>query len=165
MQIISQIPLAEPVTLDDAKLHLRINPGDISEDRAIIAPLIMAAREYCENYTGRSFALQKITVHADEHGTIKLPRGPVVSVDSVTLDGKTVEYTADLHSGTVTVDQSGATIAYTAGYTHIPMLVRQAMLLLIGHWYANREAVAQTTSAEVDMAVRAMLNQYKGWWF
>ena len=98
-------------------------------------------------------------------GTLTLPRAPVISVDSVTVDGETAEYTADVHYGTVTVNKPGATITYTAGYEEVPCLVRQAMLLLIGHWYANREATAQSTPAEIGMAVRAMLNQYKGWWF
>ena len=40
-----------------------------------------------------------------------------------------------------------------------------AMLLLIGHWYANREAVTTANTSEVDMAAQAMLRQYKGWWF
>ena len=67
--------------------------------------------------------------------------------------------------GTVTVNKPGAVITYTAGYEETPYLVRQAMLLLIGHWYTNREAVIQGSTTEIDIAVRAMLNQYKGWWF
>ena len=165
MKIIKQTPKAEPLNLEEVKLHLRINPGDTSEDIDILAPLISAAREYCENYCGKSLAEQTITVYSEMSGTLALPRGPVISVDSVTVDGETVEYTADVRRGTVTVNKPGATITYTAGYEEVPCLVRQAMLLLIGHWYANREATAQSAPAEIGMAVRAMLNQYKGWWF
>lgn len=165
MVITRQPPAVEPLSLEEVKLHLRNNPGDTSEDKDIIAPLISAAREYCENYCGKSFAEQSITAYPEVSGTMTLPRGPVISVDSVTVDGETAEYTADVHYGTVTVNKPGATITYTAGYEEVPCLVRQAMLLLIGHWYANREATAQSTPAEIGMAVRAMLNQYKGWWF
>lgn len=165
MVITRQPPAVEPLSLEEVKLHLRNNPGDTSEDKDIIAPLISAAREYCENYCGKSFAEQSITAYPEVSGTVTLPRGPVISVDSVTVDGETAEYTADVHYGTVTVNKPGATITYTAGYEEVPCLVRQAMLLLIGHWYANREATAQSTPAEIGMAVRAMLNQYKGWWF
>ena len=165
MVITRQPPAVEPLSLEEVKLHLRNNPGDTSEDKDIIAPLISAAREYCENYCGKSFAEQSITAYPEVSGTVTLPRGPVISVDSVTVDGETAEYTADVHYGTVTVNKPGATITYTAGYEEVPYLVRQAMLLLIGHWYANREATAQSTPAEIGMAVRAMLNQYKGWWF
>ena len=165
MVITRQPPAVEPLSLEEVKLHLRNNPGDTSEDKDIIAPLISAAREYCENYCGKSFAEQSITAYPEESGTVTLPRGPVISVDSVTVDGEAVEYTADVRRGTVTVNKPGAVITYTAGYEETPYLVRQAMLLLIGHWYTNREAVIQGSTTEIDIAVRAMLNQYKGWWF
>lgn len=165
MVITRQPPAVEPLSLEEVKLHLRNNPGDTSEDKDIIAPLISAAREYCENYCGKSFAEQSITAYPEVSGTVTLPRGPVISVDSVTVDGEAVEYTADVRRGTVTVNKPGAVITYTAGYEETPYLVRQAMLLLIGHWYTNREAVIQGSTAEIDIAVRAMLNQYKGWWF
>lgn len=165
MKIIKQTPKAEPLNLEEVKLHLRINPGDTSEDIDILTPLISAAREYCENYCGKSLAEQTVTVYSEMSGTVTLPRGPVISVDSVTVDGEAVEYTADVRRGTVTVNKPGAVITYTAGCEETPYLVRQAMLLLIGHWYTNREAVIQGSTTEIDIAVRAMLNQYKGWWF
>ena len=165
MKIIKQTPKAEPLNLEEVKLHLRINPGDTSEDIDILTPLISAAREYCENYCGKSLAEQTITVYSEMSGTLTLPRAPVISVDSVTVDGEAVEYTADVRRGTVTVNKPGAVITYTGGYEETPYLVRQAMLLLIGHWYTNREAVMQGSTTEIDIAVRAMLNQYKGWWF
>lgn len=165
MVITRQPPAVEPLSLEEVKLHLRNNPGDTSEDKDIIAPLISAAREYCENYCGKSFAEQSITAYPEVSGTMTLPRGPVISVDSVTVDGEAVEYTADVRRGTVTVNKPGAVITYTAGYEETPYLVRQAMLLLIGHWYTNREAVIQGSTTEIDIAVRATLNQYKGWWF
>lgn len=40
--------------------------------------------------------------------------------------------------------------------------VRAAMLLLIGHWYSNREAVViGQTPSEVPFAVEALLQPYK----
>ncbi|MGX7356231.1 head-tail connector protein [Citrobacter sp. ESY80] len=40
--------------------------------------------------------------------------------------------------------------------------VKAAMLLLIGHWYANRESVAVgQTVAEVPLAVEALLQPYR----
>ncbi|MDP1363005.1 head-tail connector protein, partial [Klebsiella variicola] len=37
-----------------------------------------------------------------------------------------------------------------------------AMLLLIGHWYANREAAAQNLS-EVPLGVEALLIRHRRW--
>lgn len=40
--------------------------------------------------------------------------------------------------------------------------VRTAMLLLVGHWYANREAVVSgNTPAELPLAVEALLQPYR----
>lgn len=167
IKILTQTIKNEVVTLDEAKAHLRINPDDDSEDQLIILPLISAAREYCENYTGRAFALQSITALMDDAGTYMLPRCPVKSIESVTVGGEAVAFVAETRRGTVTVGETNCLITYTAG-GQTPFLVRQAMLLLIGHWYANREAVVAASTAvphEIEIAAQAMLRQYKGWWF
>lgn len=39
--------------------------------------------------------------------------------------------------------------------------VRTAMLLLIGHWFANREAVTANSASEVPLAVEALLQPYR----
>lgn len=57
---IATAPTVEPVTLADVKVYLRTITGDTTEDAAIITPLITAAREYCENITGRALAAQTI---------------------------------------------------------------------------------------------------------
>jgi Phage gp6-like head-tail connector protein len=45
-------PIVEPVTLDQAKLHLRV---DFDDDDTLITALITAAREYAERRTRRAF--------------------------------------------------------------------------------------------------------------
>jgi uncharacterized phiE125 gp8 family phage protein len=54
------------------------------------------------------------------------------------------------------------TMRFVAGYGSIPSDVdepiRQAMLLLIGHWYENREAsIVGTSAVELPLGVRALL--------
>lgn len=39
--------------------------------------------------------------------------------------------------------------------------VRTAMLLLVGHWFANREAVSDKSLSEIPLAVNALLQPYK----
>jgi len=178
----------EPVTLADARLHLRINTGDTSEDAAIITPLITAAREYCENVTGRALAAQTIKAYPERfHRTLQLPREPIVSVSAVAYtdeDGVTTtmsasNYIVDTVGGSIAFKEipnfcprvaNPIEITYSAGYTALPKAIRQAMLLLVGHWYENREAVvvgAYTlfASVEVSMAVNSLLRQYKVRWY
>ena len=48
---------------------------------------------------------------------------------------------------------------FGAARTDVPNLLRQAVLLLVGHWYANREAVGSVGS-EVPLAVDSILRIY-----
>jgi len=64
------------------------------------------------------------------------------------------------------IDASGnypVEVRFIAGYgtvgTSVPENFRQAMLLLIGHWYENREEVSEAAVAQVPMAAEALLAQ------
>jgi uncharacterized phiE125 gp8 family phage protein len=96
-------PTAEPVTLDDAKAQARV---DTNVDDALLTSLVTAARQWCEQYTGRAFITQTwqmwldtwpVAIEAwwdgvrqgpisdlDEISFVSLPRPPLVSVNSVT---------------------------------------------------------------------------------
>lgn len=44
---------------------------------------------------------------------------------------------------------------------HITKSIEQGALLLIGHWYANREAVAVGAASELPMATKALWMPHK----
>lgn len=48
-------PTAEPISLDEAKIHARI---DITDDDALVSALITAARLYCEGVQNRAYVTQ-----------------------------------------------------------------------------------------------------------
>lgn len=76
-------PPVEPITLAEAKLHLR-ETG--TEQDAIITSLIVAARQYAENYTRRALVQQTLELLLPcfpWDGVIALPRPSLVSVTSV----------------------------------------------------------------------------------
>lgn len=184
---VTTAPTAEPISLADTKVHLRTVTGDTSEDSAIITPLIQAAREYCENITGRALASQAVKAYPENWGPWRLPRPPLITVASIKYYDKdgtehtlaAADYQVDAVDGRIDIlkepivtlrDLNPIVVEYTCGYATgnaIPAAMRQAMLLLIGHWYTNREAVmtGATTSVEVDLTTRALLRQYKDWWF
>jgi uncharacterized phiE125 gp8 family phage protein len=164
-------PAVEPVSLEEAKGHLRV---DGSDDDVQIAGFITAAREWAEEFQDRAYVTQTLELvldawpHPDapDYPVIKLPRSPLQSVASITYkseDGQehtlpASSYVFDAKSRPARVAPAsrqswpsdplyplGAiTIRYTAGYgdtSAVPQKVKQAMLLLIGHWYEHREEV------------------------
>ena len=180
-------PEREPVAMEDAKAHLRLLPGDDTEDEALLAPIISAAREYCENITGRALAEKTVEAYPDGFGlTMRLPHAPIGEVTEIrykSADGsETVmpksDYSVDLLESMVIIHSIPAfdpypvnpvTITYRAGYTpeEAPKTIRQAMLLLIGHWHSNREAVVvgAIAAVEVPISVKRLLDQWKVWWY
>ena len=109
-------PVVEPVTLAEAKSHLRV---DGSDSDTIIGTMIIAARQWAENYCQRSFVQR--TYRADVEGwaaRYRLPLEPFASLSSVkyytpdspqvltTLD--TDFYRANLGKSEIYVDASSS---------------------------------------------------------
>lgn len=93
-------PAVEPVTLAEAKQHLRV---DISDDDTYIGALITAARQWVEEYVDRALVSQQLTMRLDSFPyEFELPRPPMAS--SGTLTATTITYTLDPGgSGTATL--------------------------------------------------------------
>lgn len=178
-------PAVEPLAIEDARQHLRV--WDTAED-VYIDSLIVAAREWCENYLRRSLVTStwKQTLNRfPPCGVIEIARPNLISVESVQYvdgDGATQtlpssQYAVDTHAtpGRVmrgygvtwpTIRTSGTpnpvTINYTSGYgssaDNVPQSVKHAMLLMIGHWYENRETVVIGKAANhVPEAAKSLL--------
>jgi hypothetical protein len=79
-------PTAEPVTLDEAKAHLRV---EHEYDDLTIAALITAARKYCETVAKRALVTQTLRLTRDtfpgacDGWILRLPRPPLQSVTSI----------------------------------------------------------------------------------
>lgn len=171
----------EPVTLQDAKAHLRI--VDDNDEDALITALITAAREYVENFTGRILVQREVT---DTFGCfgwyLELNHRPVSGTPTISYldtDGAEQELATVITSGARypfrVYPASGTswpsfetnttiTATYTAGYAEggVPQSLVQAMLLLIEHWWGNRGAVViGSTATEVPMAVTALCMPYR----
>lgn len=174
-------PTIWPVTLAETKIHLRVE--DTTED-ALITTYIHAATQHIEQALGLTIAQKQYRLKLDAlSDVIELPRGPVISIDAATyLDANggsqtlnPASYTVDLSSDTQwIVRNSGATwpttlagvnavtIDFTAGYVTAPDDLRAAILLLVGHWFANREtAVVGITTTELPFATMALMQPYR----
>lgn len=154
-----------------------------------ISALIMAARDYVENFTRRALLEQtwRLTLDAfPAEDEIELPRPNLLSVESVTYidtDGAsqplaTTEYEADTatlpgrirlkyeKSWPSTRAQANAvTITFKAGYgasaASVPEAIRAAIKLLIGDWFHNRRAAITGTIRSDNPAVERLLWPYR----
>lgn len=177
-------PLTEPVTLSDVKIFLRTIVGDDSEDEAVIIPMITAAREFCENATGRALAVQTVTAFPRTFEPAFLPRPPIASLVSAKYTDKDgtqhemAEGACIISNDKVYFPNPPSTgelfavnpiqVTYTTGYTTLPPSLRQAILMLVAHWYNNREAVqigSRINEVAADHAFENLIKHYRVWWF
>lgn len=175
-------PVVEPVTLAEARLHLKID-DDITVEDALVLGWIRTARDLVENYCRRSLVSRTLVLRLDcFYDEIRLPRGPVQSVSSVKyVDGNGTEqtvsgslYQADVYSTPARIRLvSGAAwptpkmghmnavlVTYLAGYATvnaIPKAARDAMKLILTHLERNRG----DESAEMPPAVKHLLAPYE----
>jgi uncharacterized phiE125 gp8 family phage protein len=174
-------PAGQPVTLAEAKAQCRV---DHSDEDTLISGLIAAAVAHVDGYTGvlgRALLTQTWRVDADEPGKVVIPLEPVQSVAVQYVDeaGATQSFTQfDLVRGDAfpfiqlkdtavwpdTKTQPDAfRVTAVVGYgdaSAVPQPIKQAILLMVGHLYANREAVGESMTA-VPMAVDALLAPYR----
>jgi len=182
-------PVVEPVSLADAKTHLRVDTE--SDDDHILA-LITAAREWCENYTQRTFIHTQWTMTFDTFPwEIELPRPPVAVASGYTATTvayvretggtanlPTSEYRVDrsaepgvirtVYAGTWPshlLDRNSISVTWWGGYgedgTKVPRVVRSAILMLVAYWYERRLAADQIASNAVPFGVSSMLDSIK----
>jgi len=158
-------PAIEPITLTEAKAHLRIVD---SLDDVYITTLISVAREWCERYTNRQFitATYTYTLPYFRGCKIVLPRPNLLGVTSIkyydtenilqTLSAS--DYTVITNSlpGMVELNYTSSwpstyiraeavSVIYTSGYgvtaASVPTAIKQAILIMIASLYENRESI------------------------
>ena len=175
-------PAEEPVTVEEAKLQCRV---DGTEEDVLFERLISAARGYAETFTRRALITQTWEAYLDGWPTvdyIDLPYPPLQSVTSLvykdTAGASTTwgaaNYIVDIGRtpgrimlagiswpSTTLYPTSGITIRYVCGYgatgKSVPATTRQAILLLVGHLYENRESTVERALTVIPMGVEALL--------
>ena len=181
-------PLAEPVSVADAKAHMRI---DSTAEDALIASLIVTSRLHIEAALGLALLTQAWSYFVDawpRSREIVLPLKPVqavaivrvwaqdgtsrtVSADTFTLDGEGTPPRLVLSRSAAPPapgrSASGIEIAFDAGYgdagADVPAPIRQALLLLVAHWFENREPHrANAPDTEIPHMISALLALYRG---
>jgi hypothetical protein len=194
-----------PVPFADACDHLRLGDPATPEAAAqqnLVERLIRAAtfeveryidmalspqqwRLYTSGIRGGNFAYDPLTMPGGYyalHGrqVFFLPKAPLVSVQSITIDGTLVDpgtygvvpddILAGLVYGKPVFPASlrypdSVVIEFTCGVADtalIPETIKQAILLIVGTWWMNRESgMGYTLSAMPDVGALALLDNYR----
>lgn len=207
LQLVST-PAGEPVSLSEAKAHLRVE-GD--EENALIGSLISAARQAVETLTARQLLTARWRLVLDAfpgaspwvselgasfslpgHAVLltKCPVQSVVSVQYLEMNGTwatmaATDWVLDTsceparltpvfgRTWPCTLPQIGAvTVTFDAGYgatgAAVPEPIKQAIKLLVGTYYVNREHAVMmpgVSLVSLPMGFEALLQPYRVYGF
>lgn len=181
-------PAVEPITLGEAKAHLRI---DGSAEDALIQSLVITSRLHIEAALSLALVTQSWRHLRDcwpRGRTLNLPLRPVQTIAAVRVHAEdaTAETLApdttllDGHGsparlvwrGSVPPPRpgqvaNGLEIDFVAGFgdtaADVPAPIRHALLLLVAHWYEHREPVEiGSASTAIPHQVSDLLMPYRG---
>jgi len=177
-------PSVEPISLTEAKAHLRI---DHTAEDDTITEMIVAARQALEDSSGLALITQSWRVALDAWPGlfVELPKRPAQSVTEVrvtNLNGvetiiESAAYDLKSAGGLARLVKTpaavwptpgrlagGIEIDYVAGYgdaaANVPRALRQALLMVIAHVYENRELMGDA-GAPLPAGVDALIAPYR----
>lgn len=170
-------PTIYPVTLEEAKIHLRLEDSD--EEDLLIENLIIAATEQAEKFLDRKLITQTWQLFADNFWSeeLTIPYPPLQSVTHIkyydsggtltTMPG--ADYVVDTKKQpgrivaapnlvwpSVEADRINAVeIQFVCGYgadgSFVPGSIKAAILLMIAHFFEHRqEVIVGTISSEIN---------------
>lgn len=164
-------PADLPITYAQAKAHLRL---DDDSEQEYVTDLIKAATAHAENVTGRLLMQRTITATFYAFATppdyFYLPRGPVISVTSVTdANGNVITNTVVEAAGNAArlrVNNAysypiNVTVVYEAGYASaddIPDDILHAIKMHVAHLYMYREPV---TAGKIEKVPSSLDDFYR----
>lgn len=180
------------VSTADLKAHLRVEHTAEDTLIAAYGAAAVAHLEGADGWLGRALAEQTWELKLDDFcgGEIRLPLPPLVSVESVKYyDASDVLQTLStaayqvigvngnqpgkvaLNYGyswpTVRIKREAVVVRFKVGYLDpainaLPTPISQALKLLVGHWYVQREPVLVGSIAEeLPLTVKALLAPYQ----
>lgn len=176
---VSTGPASEVISLATAKAHLKMD--DTDADDALIEAIITAARQHVEQMCATALIQQTITEkfpcfssrgmalsispvaevsavqYLDGAGTLQTLSTDVYGVNTFTKPGSIYLRYGQLFP--LTRDEPNAvTVTYTAGYGEasgdIPKPIMQAILLMVGDMYQNREDTVKRLPTAAEYLLR-----------
>jgi uncharacterized phiE125 gp8 family phage protein len=181
--ILTSPPAVEPVSLADAKAHLRVTHTD---NDAVISALISSARRQVERRTGLALINQGWSLFLDcwpNHAAVSLQLAPISAITDIIFFGEDgtpatyepAHYYLDGVSkpGRAILRQdrlpplpgrrvNGIEIRFTAGFgavsANVPQDLRQALLLAVAHWFEHR---GEAEGASLPLSALEIIKQHR----
>lgn len=177
-------PSTEPLTYSEVKAFLRLNDDT---EQTFVTNLIKVARQTVETQIWRPLISQAWGMYFDKDElsllVFNINKAPIISVDNVKYyDSSNVlqtlastEYESDIYGNPArfrlktiptVYDRLGALqVNFTCGYANaaaVPQPIVQAIYMIIGHLYENRQDVVTGTQVnEIPLASRYLLEPYR----
>lgn len=178
-------PSVEPITVAEAKAHCRI---DHDAEDMLISSLILAARLHVEHNLDLALVSQSWSLYLDAWpggAHVELPLAPLIGVEAIkTYDAD--DNAAIVDPGKYSIDAAsrrpriafdnsasrpvpgrainGIEIAFVAGYgataDDVPVPIRQAIKMLVAHWYEAREP-AEQHAVSIPGTVASLIAPYR----
>ena len=184
--VVATAPTLIPVTLSEAKTHLRLD-SDFSDDDTYITTLIKAGTGQVENFIRRKLMDQSLEIYYDEFPqVIDLQFGKGGSVTSIQYYDEdntlqtlaTSQYDVDVRSkiGRIYESKDGGfpntyarpnsvIVNYRLGESdaaNIEAEIKQAILIIVGRYYENRQDVIIGSQVnEVPKMVEYILTPFR----
>lgn len=186
-------PATPVVSLADAKRHLRVLHDDDDGYIEALVETAIGLIDGADGWLGRALGEQTWEYSLDRFpcpdansraGRLLIPLAPLVAVDAVeytgsdgadatitgfrlfgvgsTQPGYILPATGNSWPSTV-CEPEVVRITFKAGYESLPAGIKHAILLMVGHWYENREAVTEAKLSDLPMAVEALLMPHRNW--
>ena len=175
-------PAVEPVTLEQVKNHSRIT--HIEDDSWLLMAMVVA-RQYVEKTCELSLITQtrRTTFDGFRKPWLTLAYGPTLSISAIEYYDQTntlqtlANYQAALESNpclivpapgqpwpqTMPNKMDAVKVTYVAGYgdpENVPAALKQAILLLVDHWYSNRSAIEMGSPGPIPFGVDSLINLF-----
>lgn len=176
----------------DMKVQLRVDTADDDAYIASLVKMAVEFLDGRDGRLGRALITQdwKLSVPCfDDYSRIHIPLPPLQSVEEIQYyDLEETLHTADLadfdvfkaHDWAYIVPKTGKAwpgvasrpdayqITFKAGFgdaaSDIPLTVIQAIKLLVGHWYENREETTDIALVSIPLGAEALLARHRiGW--
>lgn len=182
-------PVLLPLTLGRVKNHLKLD-DDLTADDAKISGLIRTATSLVETITNRALITQTWDFYYDHFPCdrfLEVPKPKLQSITSISYvdtAGDTQTWSSSLYDvdirqtpgriapayseiwPTIRCEMNAVTVRAVVGYGanpgDVPEDIRDAMLLIIGHLYENRQATLVGVSiSDLPMGVESLLADHR----